>query len=174
MRSNILFRLGACITVLFLVACASQPQSLPPGWVLIPPQDDGITASACAVRSSDYMLDRQMATAMARSALSKQITIRVRAVDKLQSSLSNGAASRSFESATEQVSEEVLSGSKVTRIEQANYDGANHLCLLVSLAGPESRAAFSTIYQATKLNVGPLQEEQLYAEFMKTASDRQS
>ena len=66
------------LIVASLAGCASQP----PDWIMRPTAEGGFAATECVKDSGNLSLDRQVAVAKARAEVAKQVELRVAAMDK--------------------------------------------------------------------------------------------
>lgn len=167
------FKYGAVIALTtFLTACGSTPEIDPddiPEWVLNPAVDNGIAAATCVVWSGNLSIDKAQATSLSRTALAQQIETQVRALDKTyldKVEVNSGSqAGSTFTSASKQLTEQSLNGSKVTRTEFADFDGKKHLCVMTALGDPETKALYEELLQKSGKQLNPQQKDVLYQEF---------
>src|SRR3970040_1824440 len=75
------------LTATGLAACASQP----PDWIMRPAAEGGFAATECVKDSGNLSLDRQIAVAKARAEIAKQVELRVAAMDKTYTRLTEEA-----------------------------------------------------------------------------------
>ena len=140
-----------------------------PEWVLNPVIEGGIASAECVPASSDFSLDRNQATAQGRAEISKQLGLKVQAMDKTYQNkvttaggVSNG---NTFESVSKQVSEQYIKGSKASKVEYVMINGKNNMCVLVTLDPNSSKKLFDAIVDGSNQQVSPQDKDVLYQEF---------
>ena len=158
-----------------LAGCASQP----PDWIMKPVADGGFAATECVKDSGNLSLDRQIAVAKARAEVAKQIELRVAAMDKTYTRLTEEtnapagaekpAQSRglqtAFESVSKQIAEQTLTGLAPARVEYVEVNGERNLCAMVTVDRAQTRQAYDQIVQASGANLAPAASEALYKDF---------
>ena len=165
----------ALIVVAGLAGCASQP----PDWIMRPTAEGGFAATECVKDSGNLSLDRQMAVAKARAEIAKQVELRVAAMDKTYTRMSEEtnapagaeapAQSRSvqtaFESVSKQIAEQTLGGLTPSRVEYVELDDARNLCAMISIDKSQTRQVYDQIVQASGEKLAPATSEALYKDF---------
>ena len=136
-----------------------------PQWILNPTTDNGITATGCTLWHGSMNLDKQIATARARKELAQQVKVKVQAVDKFYSKQTGEKTQNGFESVFQQVTDEVLRGTKPERIEVLSFDGKKQLCAQVTLRQPQLKATFQQLKIASTLDIDAKQESELFGVF---------
>ncbi|MDZ7783819.1 MAG: hypothetical protein U5K56_13085 [Halioglobus sp.] len=161
--------MAAAAGVLLLQACAtSQDSEAPPDWVLNP-VGQGIAATGCASWSDAMNIDRQAAMANARVALAQQIEVNVSAVDKLIAEKSGGAVTRNtFESISEQRTDQVLRSASATRVEIVEFGGQKQLCAQVELGEAATQDLFQNLVSTSPVQLSAEEEAELYMAFTST------
>ena len=158
-----------------LAACASQP----PAWIMTPSSPGGFAATECVKDSGNLSLDRQVAVAKARAEVAKQFELRVAAMDKTYTRLteeSNApakgdkpsqarAVQTAFESVSKQIAEQTLSGLVPTRVEYVDLQDQRQLCAMVAADKGAARQAFDAVVQASGNKVDAVTSEALYKEY---------
>jgi hypothetical protein len=160
-----------------LAGCASQP----PDWIMRPTAEGGWAATECVKDSGNLSLDRQIAVAKARAEIAKQIELRVAAMDKTYTRLSEEAnqnvanakpstgEARSFQSAFEsvskQIAEQTLSGLAPSRVEYVELNDARNLCAMIAVDRSQTRQVYDTVVQASGEKLAPATSEALYKDF---------
>jgi hypothetical protein len=164
-------RIAAAATLSVLVtACASGPSGKSanyPSWVMVPSIEDGIAAAACVPASGNITTDRAQATSQGRVDLAQQINIQVRAMDKtyLDKVETNGklTSGSTFSQVSRQLTEQSLTGSRVTKAAFANED--KEFCVLVTLGASSTKELFDQIIKQSAAPLSPKDEDILYQEF---------
>jgi hypothetical protein len=170
----------ATISLLIAVGaagCASQP----PDWIMRPTAEGGWASTECVKDSGNLSLDRQIAVAKARAEIAKQIELRVAAMDKTYTRLSEEAnqnvqnatptsgQSKSFQSAFEsvskQIAEQTLGGLTPSRVEYVELQGARNLCAMIVVDRSAARQVYDTVVQASGEKLAPAASEALYKDF---------
>lgn len=146
-----------------------------PMWVMAPETqvDDGAFASTeCVVASDDFGMDKAEATANARAELSKQVEIRVKAMDKTYKERvklpGKKVSSSNFESVSKQLSEQSLRGSRVVKLDYVMVNDRNQLCVMVELSPKKALALFKEAIDDAKVGgteISTRDEDVLYQEF---------
>lgn len=170
MKHRIVLALAAGL----LGACASQP----PDWVINPKVDGGFAATECLPDSGNLSLDRQIVVAKARAEIAKQVELRVAAMDKTytrlteQQSTSGGEAApkaraleTAFESVSKQVAEQTLSGLSPERVEYIEYRDQRQLCAMIAVQRPKTREIFDRAVQSAGVTAAAPVQEALYQQF---------
>ena len=154
-----------------LAACSSQP----PEWVINPKLEGGFAATECIVDSGNMSLDRQIVVAKSRAEISKQVELRVAAMDKTYTRLTEespppgGVAPRSlqtaFESVSKQISEQTLSGLAPERVEYIEWNDRRQLCAMITLPKPKGQEIFNSVMRAANVAPEGRVQQALYQEF---------
>ena len=138
-----------------------------PDWVLMPTVEDSIAATECVNWSGDFSIDRAEATALARAEIVRQIGIKASALDKTyqEKVKTSGkvAVSGNFTSASKQVSQAFLRGTKAVKVKPILIDDKKKLCVMVTLSNQQS--FFKEILKESGEKVSPQDQEVLYQEF---------
>ena len=172
MKQHLFWACGA-----FLAGCASQP----PEWIMQPSVEGGFAATECVRDSGNLSLDRQIAVARARAEVAKQFELRVAAMDKTYTRLTEESSaatqgkdasagpSRSvqtaFESVSRQVAEQTLAGLAPTRVEYVEIEDKRNLCAMVAVDRSAARHIYDKVIAASGEPVDPAASEALYQEF---------
>lgn len=163
------------VCCLVLAACASDPPvPSAPDWVVNPTSHFGFAAADCVKSAGNVSVERQLATARARAEIAKQIEIRVSAMDKTYSKLSEEkgqpVATTAFEGVSKQVTEQTLQGASVTKAEYVPINSVQHLCVLMEVDETRAKNAFTQLVQAatkvTGREIDGASNEILYHEFV--------
>ena len=135
-----------------------------PDWVLNPDAvSDGLAASGCAEVSGSASVDRQFAMAMARAELAKKIDVKVEVVDELlQRKVQDQKLIVEFQSASKQISEQSLQGSKASKIEMVNVNGEQKLCALVELNPENTSVLYRNLVKALPVSLSVEEEDALF------------
>ena len=160
-----------------LAGCASQP----PDWIMRPTAEGGFAATECVKDSGNLSLDRQIAVAKARAEIAKQVELRVAAMDKTYTRLTeeanegvqretttstqSKALSTAFESVSKQIAEQTLGGLTPSRVEYVELNDARNLCAMVTVDRSQTRQVYETIVQASGEKLAPGASEALYKDF---------
>ncbi len=165
--------------VVALAACSSQP----PEWVINPKLEGGFAATECIADSGNMSLDRQIVVAKSRAEIAKQVELRVAAMDKTYTRLTEEESSAgevktpkahalqtAFESVSKQIAEQTLSGLAPERVEYIEYNDRRQLCALITLAKPKGREIFDRVMQAADIPANAPVQEALYKEFTEPAA----
>ena len=154
MNKQLQFFFVAFIT-LVIAACSSndevkQPSNVNlPQWVFQPKIDNGVAAAQCVKFSGNISLDQQEVTAKGRASLAQQIDLRAQVMDKVYQSRTEAegkAVSGSvFENVSKQVTDQNLTGSKLTRTEFGTVNKEQYICGLVSITQDETKKIFDSI-----------------------------
>lgn len=167
---------AACV---ILASCASapkevakpEPASALPDWVANPTIEDGIASSECVPWSGDMSLDRTEAVAKARADLTKQIEVKVKAMDKTYARKVKTAGGIStggtFETVSKQVANRNLTASQVNKVDMVNINGAQHLCTMVVFGREANKRLFEDLIKTSGAaqQISPQDESILWEEF---------
>jgi hypothetical protein len=176
----------SAMTALFaLPAQTVRAQSPPveqawPAWVLNPPAEAGeLVGTDCVEASGNLSIDRQQVTAKARLVLAQQIEVRIEAMDEtFAQRAQEGRAERpsvSFKSASRQVVNTTLQGSRLVRFEVfTQRDGARWVCGLVALDRPRAQQLPGDVIRSAGAKVDDGTEALLLARFREAATARQA
>ncbi len=171
MKKQLIMGLGVALV---LAGCASGPEKkadIPgvPNWVTSPSYKDGIAATACVPRSSNFTLDRKEAKANARQDLAQQLNLQVKAMDKTYQRRTRAedksSSGSTFESVSRQVTDTNLNGSRVVKTGYIDLGGKKNLCVMVAFGDSAMKKIFDDLIEASGREVGPQDEELLYQEF---------
>jgi hypothetical protein len=163
---------------LLLAGCASNQ---PPDWIMKPTVEGGWAATECVKDSGNLSLDRQIAVAKARAEIAKQIELRVAAMDKTYTRLSEEANQNvqdakpstgeskqfqsAFESVSKQIAEQTLGGLTPSRVEYVELNEARNLCAMIAVDRTATRQVYDTVVQASGEKLSPAASEALYKDF---------
>jgi len=168
-----------------LAACASnapmQDASTAsiPDWVTNPVVENGIADTQCVAAKMDYQFLKSRATSLARAELTKQIDIRVQAMDKTYQRITESkdgvAGGATFESVSKQVAQNNLAGSRAI---QSGYvtmpDNSQNFCVMVAMMPEQTRAMFKELIQESgNQGIDPQTESILYEEFRAHKSQQE-
>lgn len=159
---------------LVLTACSSQP----PEWVINPKMEGGFAATECITDSGNLSLDRQIVVSKSRAEIAKQVELRVAAMDKTYTRLTEEESSvgevktpkaralqTAFESVSKQIAEQTLSGLAPERVEYIEWNDRRQLCAMITLPKPKSREIFDRVMQAAQVPADAATQQALYQEF---------
>lgn len=171
-RFSSLFCLTA-LTAAVLTGCGSKPAEAPksslPDWVMSPVVEGGIASTSCVQSTGNFSLDRSQATANARASLTKEIGVKVQAMDKEYQRSSTGGGQTetgsTFESVSRQVANEYIVGSRASKVDFVDIDGKRNLCVMVTMQPEATKGLFDSIMKQSKRKLSPQNEEILYEEF---------
>jgi hypothetical protein len=165
------------LTAAGLAACASQP----PDWIMRPTAEGGWAATECVKDSGNLSLDRQIAVAKARAEIAKQVELRVAAMDKTYTRLSEEANQNvanaqpttgesrafqtAFESVSKQIAEQTLGGLSPARVEYVELNDARNLCAMIAVDRSAARSVYDQVVSASGQKLSPAQSETLYKDF---------
>ena len=161
-----------------LAGCASNQ---PPEWIIKPTAAGGWAATECVKDSGNLSLDRQIAVAKARAEIAKQIELRVAAMDKTYTRLSEEANQNvqdakpttgeskqfqsAFESVSKQIAEQTLGGLTPSRVEYVELNEVRNLCAMIAVDRTAARQVYDTVVQASGEKLSPAASEALYKDF---------
>jgi len=167
----------SALIVAGLAGCASQP----PDWIMKPTAEGGFAATECVKDSGNLSLDRQIAVAKARAEIAKQVELRVAAMDKTYTRMTEEAAAGSqagasaasqsksvqtaFESVSKQIAEQTLGGLAPARVEYVELNDARNLCAMIAVDRSQARQVYDQIVQAAGAKLAPATSEALYQDF---------
>ncbi|WP_226661463.1 hypothetical protein [Microbulbifer aggregans] len=166
--------LALALGTLMLTGCGSNPDTPVgniglPAWVMQPELENGLAETACVPFSGHISIDKQQATAMARSGIAQQIAVKVKAMDKVYNrrtdttgSLNIGA---NFETVSKQVTERSLSGTRATKTDIFEIDRKRQLCSMVTMEPEKTKEIFDNILADSGRQLDPKDEAVLYEEF---------
>lgn len=170
------------LTAATLSACGSQP----PDWIMRPTAEGGWAATECVKDSGNLSLDRQIAVAKARAEIAKQVELRVAAMDKTYTRLSEEANENvqgaqpttgqsktfqsAFESVSKQIAEQTLGGLTPSRVEYVELNEAKNLCAMITVDRSAARQVYDQIVQASGQKLAPAASEALYKDFTGTTN----
>lgn len=162
---------------LLVGGCSSQP----PEWIMKPEAEGGFAATECVRDSGSLSLDRQIAVAKVRAEIAKQFELRVAAMDKTYTRMTeeNAAATQgkdasasqarsvrtAFESVSKQVAEQTLTGLVPTRVEYVEIEDVRNLCAMIAVDRSQARQIYDKVVQASGEQIEPAAREALYQEF---------
>ncbi|MFQ3209969.1 MAG: hypothetical protein ACI8SC_000833 [Colwellia sp.] len=146
-----------------------SPSSNIPSWVLNPVTQDGIAATDCVTFSGNLSIDKKMATANSRLALTQQIDVRVEGLDKTYASRVDAndetTIGNSFSSVSKQLTKQKLNGSRVMKSDIVTISGKEYFCVLTTLNPTATSAVFEAIIRQSQRLINPKDEKFLYQEF---------
>ena len=174
-----LHTLAAASICVILASCASAPKEVTkpepsselPDWVANPTIEDGIASSECVPWSGDMSLDRAEAVAKARADLTKQIEIRVKAMDKTYARKVKTAGGittgGTFETVSKQVANRNLNASQVNKVGMVDINGTQHLCAMVVFGREANKRIFDDLIKTSQVapQINPQDESVLWEEF---------
>lgn len=174
-RFTTLFCLSA-VSIALLSGCASTPVDKAnsssgslPDWVMAPMVDGGIASTSCVRDTGNFSLDRAQATANARASLTKEIGVKVQAMDKeyMRNSTGGGQSEQggTFESVSRQVANEFIVGSRPAKVDYVNINDQRNLCVMVAMQPEATKGLFESIMRQSKRKLSPQNEEILLEEF---------
>lgn len=165
------------LTAAGLAACASQP----PDWIMRPVAEGGWAATECVKDSGNLSLDRQIAVAKARAEIAKQVELRVAAMDKTYTRLTEEANQNvqnaepstgqsqafqsAFESVSKQIAEQTLGGLTPTRVEYVELNDQRNLCAMIAVDRSAARSVYDQVVAASGQKLAPAASEALYQDF---------
>lgn len=169
----------SAISIALLSGCASQPATPPaassnsagiPDWVLAPADPvGGMASTGCAPDTNSMNLNRSQATAAARADLTKRISVKVQAMDKLYGRTAEvdgqSESAGTFESVSKQLAEQALSGTRVAKADYVDINGRRNLCAMVVLEPDATKALVDKIIKQSNRAMSPDKEAVLYEEF---------
>lgn len=158
---------------LILVGCAQNqptPQSQEedwPDWVLNPTVEDGLADTACVSWSNDPNVDKAEAVANARVGIAKQISVKVKAMDKIYqkkvTSAGKANAESSFEGVAKSVTEASLQASRPIKVKKVMMGGEPKLCVMVAMG--QAQKLFKDILKEANSDVNENVEKEMYLEW---------
>ena len=169
--------LAAGAALVLAAGCSGTPEkeaespdiSGVPKWVTNPSYRDGIAATECIPKSSNFSLDRKEAVANARQSLAQQINLKVEAMDKTYQRRTRAeekaSTGSSFESVSRQVTQAELNGSRVVRTGYFDLGGQPSLCVMVAFGDSQMEEIFDGLIEASGREITAQDEELLYQEF---------
>ncbi|MFO1269170.1 MAG: hypothetical protein U1F67_21915 [Rubrivivax sp.] len=155
----------------------AQPSSPTwPDWVLNPPAGPELVGTDCVTASGNFAIDRQEVTARARLALAQQVEVRIEAMDETHAQrASEGKVERlavSFKSASRQLVNTTLQGSRLVRTEAVSQREGNYLCGMVVLERQRSERLASDVIRSAGAKMDDDTETLLLARFRQVAAAR--
>jgi hypothetical protein len=166
--------MGAALVGFVASGCASAPEW--PAWAMNPASESGLAAADCTPSSGDVGIDRQQVAANARTLIAQQIEVKLKAVDKVYlkkvSEKKAVASTKTFESVSEQVSEQTLRGAKIARLETYKGRAGEQLCALVVVPKDVTKQVFERAIQLTGVEVKDADRDDLYSMFASPAPVR--
>ena len=140
-----------------------------PKWVLTPEVEDGIASAECVTYSGNLSVDKQHATALARTSLAQRIETQVNALDKVYQEKVEGKAgaqsSSTFSSVSKQLTKQSLTGSTVLKVDVIQIGKQDNLCVLVGIEQASTKALFEDLLKRSNTKVSASQKDVLYDEF---------
>jgi hypothetical protein len=120
-----------------------------------------------------------VAVAKARAEIAKQVELRVAAMDKTYTRLTEEtnapagaekpAQSRglqtAFESVSKQIAEQTMAGLTPSRVEYVELNDERNLCAMITVDKSQTRQVYDQIVQASGQNLAPAASEALYKDF---------
>lgn len=170
--------MGCSATSIQAVEKTSKANDMP-DWVTNPGVQEGLAAAECVRATGNAAIDKKLATAQARSALIKQISVNVQAMDRTierSVTLQTGSTEivrveRSFESVSVQLANEALAGSRVTQSSAATINKVKHYCTQVALSPEATQNIFQKLLEASGAEIDAKYEAMLYDEFQSTRTN---
>ncbi|MBK9133119.1 MAG: hypothetical protein IPM15_01835 [Betaproteobacteria bacterium] len=158
-------------------ALAQPAASSWPGWVLEPPAAGELAGTDCVDASGNLSIDRQQVTAKARLVLAQQIEVRIEAMDEtFAQRAQEGRAERltvSFKSASRQLVNTTLQGSRLVRFETVAHKDGAFVCGMVALERRRAEALPGDVIRTAGAKVDDDTEALLLARFRQVAAARQ-
>lgn len=167
---------------LILVACGSAPVEESktvniPSWILNPTIENGLAATECVNFSGNMNIDKTQAVASARANLTKQINVKVKAMDKTYSRKTEAGdklvTSNVFETVSKQLAEQALVGTRPEKVEILEVVGKQQLCVMVTLKPTVTEKLFKDIIKDSGQNVAAQDEAILFEEFKAHKSQQE-
>ena len=148
-----------------------------PEWVSNPTYKDGIAATECVPKSSNFSLDRKEALANARQALAQQIDLKVKAMDKTYQRRTRGdeetSTGSTFESVSRQVTETKLDGSRAVKTGYVDLGGTKSMCVMAAFGDSKMKEIFNEIVEESDREITAQDEDVLYQEFKAEQAQEQ-
>lgn len=170
---------AAALAALLLAACQhtlAQATAEWPDWVLNPPAGGELVGTDCVSSSGNLSIDRQQVTAKARLVLAQQIEVRIEAMDEtFAQRASEGKAERlsvSFKSASRQLVNTTLQGSRLVRAETVNHRDGRFLCGMVAIERQRSERLAGDVIRTAGAKMDDDTEALLLARFRQVAAAR--
>ncbi len=148
-------------------ACASQPASPWPSWVLQPEAAGGVSAAECVEASGNLSLDRSQAATAARVTMARNLEVNIQASDELYTSKTGKQSSQSFKSSAKVLTEKALANTRVTRIEEVTAGKGKWLCAEVSLDASGTRSLVKQAVETAGAAPSADVEEMLLQQFRR-------
>lgn len=166
-------KLFAFAAAAVLASCGSVPEKEQaasiPSWILNPTIDDGIAATECVNFSGNMNIDKAQAVASARANITKQINVKVQAMDKTYARKTETAdklvTSNVFESVSKQLAQQSLVGSRPEKVEILEIAGKQQLCAMVTLKPAITEKLFQDIIKNSGEKIAAQDESILFEEF---------
>ncbi len=170
-------KLSVVVLASLMTACATpakqeseQLSGTLPDWVVMPFVEGGLADTQCVANNADMGILKGKATAMARAELARQLTLKVQAMDKTYASLteSNGksVAGGAFESVSKQITNQVLSGSRLKKLDYVIFpDDTTKLCALIAITPTDTDEIYKAIVSSADQELSPKDDAILYQEF---------
>lgn len=161
--------------IALVVACGSNPDKpnpvteTIPDWVLNPVIEDGLVSTECVNWSGNMNIDKAQAVASARAEITKQIDVKVKAMDKTYARKTETSdklvTSNVFESVSKQLAQQSLSGSRAEKVDIVKIAGKQQLCAMVTLKPAVTKMLFKDIIKSSGVQVSAQDESILFEEF---------
>ena len=167
--------------VVGLVACGSTPEEEAqsgavkgkvklPQWVINPTIVNGFAATECTEASADFAILKSKTETMARGNIARQIGVKVQAMDKLYSRLTEveegNVSASTFEKVEKQLTQQSIQGSRTTQVDYVDFpDGKQRICSKVELNPELTKKLFDNIVKTSERKVSAQNENVLYEEF---------
>jgi hypothetical protein len=170
------FAFVACLS-----ACSSLNEEVSersglPAWTLNPTVEGGIAATDCVVYSGNLSVDRKMATANSRTTLAQQISLKIDVLDRSYLSGTNADKESmngtTFSSVSKQLTQQMLSGSRVIKADIVEIRGVDHFCVLTAITPKVTDALFRDIVKGSKRELSATEEKLLRQELMAYKAER--
>ena len=143
-----------------------------PAWVTNPTSESGLIASSCVVASNSFGMDKSQAAMQARAELAAQLDTRIASLqeqyaEKL-SSVGETTTKTKFLTTTTQLTEQVLQGAKIVKVDYAQLGEQKNLCALVTISEDNAKSLFKKVMEKAPVKLSPENETLLYLNFTKS------
>lgn len=168
--------------VTLLAACNSTPDTNAskmgmniPDWVTNPALEKGLAASSCVIASSNFSIDKNQASQLARNELAQQLDTRMASLQEEYSQkvqLENDSATQTkFNSTVTAFTNQSLQGSKVEKVDYAQMGENKNLCVLVTLSEDQTKQLVEKVLKEGPVELSPEDETLLYLSFLKSENN---
>ncbi len=158
-----------------LAACEGTPERPAedriPDWVADPggQVDGGLAATDCVPAGAEFSIDRNEATAGARTQLAQMVDVGVEAMDTTYQRQVRGGdqteTGSTFEGVSRQLTDQTLRGVTPERVDYATFNEQRHLCVMMSIGDSETRELIHQIIADAGAELSDDEAELLYEEF---------